>query len=194
MRYATQQRQNLRGMAPMMRRPQLRGLGVAPAMVVDTGGGPTLVRKSTTMTAATPATATVPVNPTLVIPNPTFQVPILPGTSALPPTVAPIPPDGPLPPGNGYQQIEAPGTPYPYVYIGTGAGAPPAGYYPAPQTLGPPPGSYTQSCQNISVDASGNLVALCETVNGSWVQTILPNFSQCTADIANINGQLTCGG
>lgn len=34
--------------------------------------------------------------------------------------VTSIPANGPLPPGYGYQQVEAPGSPYPYVYIGGG--------------------------------------------------------------------------
>jgi hypothetical protein len=39
---------------------------------------------------------------------------------SLPPGVTPIPTNGPLPPGNGWQQVEAPGNPFPYVWIGPG--------------------------------------------------------------------------
>ena len=43
---------------------------------------------------------------------------------ALSPGVTPIPTNGPLPPGSGWQQVEAPGNPFPYVWIGQGT--PPA--------------------------------------------------------------------
>lgn len=57
-----------------------------------------------------------------------------------PPTPQPLPPQpiptsGPLPPGAGYQQVEAPGSPYPYVYIGPGT--PPAPAYGSPGTVDP---------------------------------------------------------
>jgi hypothetical protein len=42
--------------------------------------------------------------------------------------VSGIPANGPLPPGAGFQQIEAPGSPFPYVYIGGGNTPCPAGF------------------------------------------------------------------
>lgn len=52
----------------------------------------------------------------------------------------PIPPNGPLPPGAGYQQYEAPGYPYPYIYIG--GGTPPGSPLPVQPNYVPqyPPG------------------------------------------------------
>lgn len=58
---------------------------------------------------------------------------------------------------------------------------------------GAPAGSYTQTCNRVQV-AGSTLRALCQTSNGQWVDTSLDNFTRCTGDITNIEGQLTCGG
>ena len=54
-----------------------------------------------------------------------------------------------------------------------------------------PKGSYKQSCSNIRV-VQGNLHASCKTRRGSVIGTVLNNYRHCRADIANINGHLTC--
>ena len=55
---------------------------------------------------------------------------------------------------------------------------------------GVPPGSYSQSCQDIRV--SGNtLSATCRKNNGRNRQATLSNFNQCS-NIANSNGKLRC--
>jgi len=60
-----------------------------------------------------------------------------------------------------------------------------------------PNGSYRQSCSNIKVkDASSKkpwLVANCRDAKGRYRPTSL-RFTQCRADIANVNGQLMCWG
>lgn len=54
-----------------------------------------------------------------------------------------------------------------------------------------PPGSYQLTC--LTVDASANdLRAICQTLNGDWLETALHNPSACTTDISNENGKLTC--
>jgi hypothetical protein len=58
-----------------------------------------------------------------------------------------------------------------------------------------PNGSYRQTCSNIKVkDASSKkpwLVADCRDYKGRYRSTRL-RYKQCRADIANINGQLSC--
>ena len=55
---------------------------------------------------------------------------------------------------------------------------------------GVPGGSYSQTCQNITV--SGNtLHASCQKKNGKMKDTSLKNFGSCR-DIANDNGKLRC--
>jgi hypothetical protein len=100
-----------------------------------------------------------------------------------------IPNTGPQPPGAGYQQVEAPGNPYPYVYIGSGT-APAGSQYAIGQV---PPGSYQQTSRNISVDQSGYLYAVCERIDGSWVQSPPLYYLNCVGDISNQDGVLTCG-
>jgi len=59
--------------------------------------------------------------------------------AGIPNGVSPIPTNGPLPPGSGYQQVEAPGNPFPYVYIGQGTPpAIPATAYPSTVALNVP--------------------------------------------------------
>lgn len=54
-----------------------------------------------------------------------------------------------------------------------------------------PRGSYTQTCQNITV--SGNqLRASCQKKNGKWRNTSLNNYQYCRGDIQNDNGKLRC--
>lgn len=62
---------------------------------------------------------------------------------------------------------------------------------PPPPVVGPP-GSYQRTCNRLQFDR-GILSAVCRTQNGEWRATSL-NVSTCQpgADIANINGRLTC--
>ena len=54
-----------------------------------------------------------------------------------------------------------------------------------------PRGSYTQTCQNITV--SGNtLRASCQKKNGKYKNTSLNNYQYCRGDIQNDNGKLRC--
>jgi CVNH domain-containing protein len=53
-----------------------------------------------------------------------------------------------------------------------------------------PNGSYVQTCQNITMDGY-TLQASCQKRNGTWRQTSLRNYNQCS-DIANNNGKLRC--
>jgi len=53
-----------------------------------------------------------------------------------------------------------------------------------------PPGSYTQTCQNIQVDGN-TLRASCQKRNGKMKNTSLRNFRGCR-DIQNDNGKLRC--
>ena len=119
--------------------------------------------------------------------------------------VSSIPPNGPFPPGYGYQQVEAPGSPYPYVYIGgeqpnyippmaTGilaAANDPS--YPGWNLKTPPDGSYKASCTQITSDGAGNLYAVCEDVQGNPHQSSL-FYGGCVTAPFNQNGQLGCGG
>ena len=53
-----------------------------------------------------------------------------------------------------------------------------------------PPGSYSQTCQNIQVNGN-TLNASCQKKNGKWKNTSLHNFRGCR-DIENDNGKLRC--
>lgn len=55
----------------------------------------------------------------------------------------------------------------------------------------PRSGSYTQTCRNVW-SLNDALHAECKTTSGNWFATSLGEFSQCTGDIANINGILQC--
>jgi hypothetical protein len=69
------------------------------------------------------------------------------------------------------------------------AGYNPGGYR---QPDGAPHGSYAQTCQKIST-RGGTLKAKCQSSNGRWHSTSLPNFDRCHAGIVNDNGNLRCG-
>lgn len=56
---------------------------------------------------------------------------------------------------------------------------------------GLPSGTYTQSCRNIRAKGYA-LAADCQTRSGSWRNTSLFNFDQCTGAIANDDGHLVC--
>jgi hypothetical protein len=55
-----------------------------------------------------------------------------------------------------------------------------------------PAGSYTKTCQNISVDSGTTLRASCRRRNGSWNNASLGGFYRCGGDISNQNGNLAC--
>lgn len=119
---------------------------------------------------------TIPAGPNLpALPAGTCQatpVPLPPITST--PGGIPIPPNGPLPPGNGYQQVEAPGNPFPYVYIGPGAGLPPG------VSSGYPDGTLLKS-------AAGDSVAVIVGGLRRWI----PNTATFTAMGFNWNNVQT---
>ena len=54
-----------------------------------------------------------------------------------------------------------------------------------------PTGSYQQSCRDIEQQRGRSLTAECRTRDGSWVETRLDD-SDCSGDIANVNGRLVC--
>jgi hypothetical protein len=57
--------------------------------------------------------------------------------------------------------------------------------------VGPPPGSYLQTCRNLNVERN-TLYANCRRINDSWMNTSI-DFYSCTGDgIANTDGRLTC--
>ena len=56
-----------------------------------------------------------------------------------------------------------------------------------------PPGSYQQTCSDISVQR-GTLYARCPDEKGKKHGAKLSGYETCTADIANINGELSCTG
>ncbi|HEY1300000.1 MAG TPA: hypothetical protein VGF07_05860 [Stellaceae bacterium] len=58
-----------------------------------------------------------------------------------------------------------------------------------PQTL--PQGSYSSSCKDARM-LGGELVAFCDQGNGNWHTTTLSQADQCTGDVQNLNGTLTC--
>ena len=53
-----------------------------------------------------------------------------------------------------------------------------------------PPGSYQQSCRNITTSGS-TLYAKCRTISGQWVAASMI-YKSCKKDIANQDGRLTC--
>jgi CVNH domain len=55
----------------------------------------------------------------------------------------------------------------------------------------PPPGTYTRSCSEISVN-NGTLHANCRDSAGGVHPTQLANFARCVGDISNFDGELTC--
>jgi hypothetical protein len=58
-------------------------------------------------------------------------------------------------------------------------------------SVGAPPDSYLQTCDNVSVDGM-DLYARCRRMNGDWINTSI-NFYSCTADgVWNNDGSLTC--
>ncbi|MFG1346263.1 CVNH domain-containing protein [Xanthobacter autotrophicus DSM 431] len=64
---------------------------------------------------------------------------------------------------------------------------------PPRRQMPPPPGSYLQTCRNVTVGGAGMLRAQCQRVNGLWNPTAL-NLNQCRPgrDISNQNGNLVC--
>jgi hypothetical protein len=54
-----------------------------------------------------------------------------------------------------------------------------------------PGGSYTQTCQDISVNQR-TLVARCKDRSGALKLVILPEFPACVGEVVNDNGQLRC--
>jgi len=54
-----------------------------------------------------------------------------------------------------------------------------------------PGGSYAQTCRDIRVQWNV-LWARCQTRDRRWMETSLPQFSQCRGDIGNQDGQLRC--
>jgi len=56
---------------------------------------------------------------------------------------------------------------------------------------GSPNGSYTQSCQEISIHGD-DLEAHCQTADGNWHKTTLDDYQKCRGDIVNDNGKLRC--
>ena len=59
------------------------------------------------------------------------------------------------------------------------------------QQSGVPSGGYTQTCQDIRTHGT-TLEARCQTRDNQWNQTSLRDFNQCTGEIENDNGNLTC--
>jgi hypothetical protein len=64
---------------------------------------------------------------------------------------------------------------------------------PSPAQETNPPGSYTQTCTDISVK-KGDLHARCQDEKGRGHSTKLSHYERCTTDIANNNGNLQCTG
>lgn len=59
----------------------------------------------------------------------------------------------------------------------------------AAQTV--PPGSYQQTCTDISVNGS-TLTARCQDTGGGWRSTQLNDYRDCNTEIVNDNGSLRC--
>jgi len=69
-----------------------------------------------------------------------------------------------------------------------------AGFAAAPaQAQGFPNGSYQRSCTQLHWSGS-TLVAECRRTDGRYTGTGLADAARCRSDIANIDGQLRCGG
>jgi hypothetical protein len=60
------------------------------------------------------------------------------------------------------------------------------------QGYGQPRGSYQESCRDVQVSGD-RLEAQCRRTDGSWQRSVL-NLGNCNGDVANLNGQLRCGG
>jgi len=58
-------------------------------------------------------------------------------------------------------------------------------------SVGPPLGSYTQTCQTI-LQSGLSLTAVCNTGSGTSINSSLSNYSFCSGDISNQNGILEC--
>ena len=56
---------------------------------------------------------------------------------------------------------------------------------------GIPPGSYQQTCNNVSVNGD-TLTANCQDSSGNWRSAQLPGFQRCAGEITNDNGALRC--
>lgn len=54
-----------------------------------------------------------------------------------------------------------------------------------------PAGSYRQTCTGATMNG-GTLSASCRTIDGRWVDTWLGAIRECTGDIANLDGTLSC--
>lgn len=54
-----------------------------------------------------------------------------------------------------------------------------------------PPGSYLQTCRDITAEGRV-LAATCRMRNGNWNYTTLADYRDCDGDIVNANGRLTC--
>src|SRR5689334_11782848 len=54
-----------------------------------------------------------------------------------------------------------------------------------------PPGSYQQTCTDISVNGS-TLTARCQDASGGWRSTQLNDYRDCNTEIVNDNGSLRC--
>jgi hypothetical protein len=68
----------------------------------------------------------------------------------------------------------------------------PRSYSASTQTQGQlPRGSYASSCKDARMDGQ-TPIALCKKPDGTW-QTAALGTSQCTGDIQDVNGILTCG-
>src|SRR5262249_36306136 len=62
---------------------------------------------------------------------------------------------------------------------------------PSAMALDNPPGTYQQSCKNISVRGD-DLRARCKDVYGHYRNTVLDHSDRCWGDISNNNANLTC--
>lgn len=57
-----------------------------------------------------------------------------------------------------------------------------------------PPGSYQQTCTDVSVVNGSTLTARCQDFSGAWRSSRLTNFQDCNGEIINDNGLLRCYG
>lgn len=63
---------------------------------------------------------------------------------------------------------------------------------PGNRLVTPPPGSYSRTCSDVTADEAG-LYANCRDRRRKLWRTVLTNWRACTADIANLDGRLSCG-
>jgi hypothetical protein len=54
-----------------------------------------------------------------------------------------------------------------------------------------PRGSYSESCREIHVHGD-SLRAVCQTVNGNWVESRINDYDRCVGEIVNDDGRLEC--